>query len=169
MGLSEAGIIKGYPDGTFKPENAVTRAEFAKMTLLSLELKEEKPETPTFPDVPKDHWAYSYIEGAVKAGLIKGYPDGSFKPNGQVTKAEEMAVIVRGKKWETGTPSQFHFSDCQADAWFALYVESALTQGIVKIPDPNIILMENGAPKFDPNAPATRAQTAVFLARMREK
>jgi len=162
------GVLKGYPDGTFKPENPVTRAEFAKMALLSLGLKEEKPENPTFPDVPKDHWAYSYVEGAVKAGLIKGYPDGTFKPDGQVTKAEEMAVIVRGKKWEEGTPSEFHFSDCQADAWFAAYVETALAQGIVKIPDPNIVL-ENGAPKFDPNLPATRAQTAVFLARMREK
>ena len=169
LDLVQAEIIKGYPDGTFKPENPVTRAEFAKMALLSLGLKEEKPENPTFPDVPKDHWAYSYVEGAVKAGLIKGYPDGTFKPDGQVTKAEEMAVIVRGKKWEEGTPSEFHFSDCQADAWFAAYVETALAQGIVKIPDPNIILLENGAPKFDPNLPATRAQTAVFLARMREK
>lgn len=169
LGLSEAGIINGYPDSTFKPENPVTRAEFTKMALLSLELKEEKPENPTFPDVPKDHWSYSYIEGAVKAGLIKGYPDGTFKPDGQVTKAEEMAVAVRGKKWETVTPSVFHFSDCQADAWFAPYVESALAQGIVKIPDPNIALMENGTPRFEPNLPATRAQTAVFLARTREK
>jgi outer membrane protein assembly factor BamB len=167
--LAQTGIIKGYPDGTFKPENPVTRAEFAKMALLSLGLKEEQPENPTFPDVPKDHWAYSYVEGAVKAGLIKGYPDGTFKPDGQVTKAEEMTVIVRGKKWETGTPSEFHFSDCQADTWFAAYVESALAQGIVKIPDPNIVRTENDAPKFDPNAPATRAQTAVFLARMRAK
>jgi hypothetical protein len=80
-----------------------------------------------------------------------------------------MAVAVRGKKWETVTPSVFHFSDCQADAWFAPYVESALAQGIVKIPDPNIALMENGTPRFEPNLPATRAQTAVFLARTREK
>ncbi|HPP44090.1 MAG TPA: S-layer homology domain-containing protein, partial [Caldisericia bacterium] len=79
--LVELGILKGYPDGTFKPGNNVTRAEFATMVVLAKKLTLISPATPTFKDVPTNHWAYKQVETAAKAGYLKGYPDGTFGPS----------------------------------------------------------------------------------------
>lgn len=92
--LVELGIVKGYPDGTFKPENSVTRAEFATMVVLAKKLTLVSPATPTFKDVPTSHWAFKYVETAVKAGYLKGYPDGTFGPSKNITRQEIAAVMV---------------------------------------------------------------------------
>jgi peptide/nickel transport system substrate-binding protein len=95
--MVELGILKGYPDGTFKPENSVTRAEFATMVVLAKKLTLVSPATPTFKDVPTNHWAFKYVETAVKAGYLKGYPDGTFGPSRTITREEMAAVMVNVK------------------------------------------------------------------------
>ncbi len=95
--MVELGILKGYPDGTFKPENSVTRAEFATMVVLAKKLTLVSPATPTFKDVPTNHWAFKYVETAVKAGYLKGYPDGTFGPSRTITREEVAAVMVNVK------------------------------------------------------------------------
>jgi predicted DNA-binding antitoxin AbrB/MazE fold protein len=92
-------IIAGYPDGTFKPEQPVTRAEFAKIMVSALGIGEAANYAagPTrFPDVTAGHWASGYINVAVDVGIIVGYPDGTFKPENQVTFAEAIKMIVAG-------------------------------------------------------------------------
>ena len=86
--LGALGIIVGYPDGTFRPEQPVTRAEFAKIMVSALGIGEaaQYAAGPTrFPDVPADHWASGYINVAVDVGVVVGYPDGTFLPENQVT------------------------------------------------------------------------------------
>ncbi|MDH4615761.1 S-layer homology domain-containing protein [Brevibacillus sp. AY1] len=100
--LNYAGVLKGYTDGTFRPQNEVTRAEFAKVAVLAMGYTEEQAKllqgTTVFKDLPANHWATGYINLAVSQGIIKGYPDGTFKPNNNVKIAEALTVYVQGLK-----------------------------------------------------------------------
>ncbi|NPV26685.1 MAG: S-layer homology domain-containing protein [Firmicutes bacterium] len=101
--LAALDILTGYPDGTFKADNKITRAEFAAVAvrLLGLEKSAQftKGDTP-FSDVTAAHWASGYINVAVDQGLLKGYPDGTFKPEANVTYAEAVAILVRALGYE---------------------------------------------------------------------
>ncbi|USG63317.1 S-layer homology domain-containing protein [Brevibacillus ruminantium] len=100
--LNYAGVLKGYTDGTFRPGQEVTRAEFAKIAVLALGFTDEQANMlkgkTVFKDLPADHWATGYINLAVSQGIIKGYPDGTFKPNNNVKVAEALTVYVQGLK-----------------------------------------------------------------------
>ena len=91
--LSNAGVIKGYPEGDFKPDGAITRAEFASMTSRFLS-DSVKATNGKLNDIA-DHWAEKDINKLVAAGIIEGYEDGSFKPDKSITRAE-AAKIVNG-------------------------------------------------------------------------
>lgn len=84
------GFIKGYSDGTFKPNQAITRAEFAQM--ISVFVKNGYPGTGSFKDV-KGHWASDAISALYGNKNIKGYSDGTFKPNQKLTRAEAVTIL----------------------------------------------------------------------------
>lgn len=105
--LIDLGIIAGYPDGTYKPERTVTRAEFAKFVVASFELQSEQQvpnsetaatEDLTFTDVDTKKWFAPWIADAVHAGVVSGYPDGSFKPNALITREQMAAMVARALK-----------------------------------------------------------------------
>ena len=93
--LSEEGVLFGYPDGTFKPESKVTRAEFASMVINGLH-QQDAPLTEiiNFKDLSQKHWAYNTVERAVSFDLIKGTPEGYFYPQEPVTRAHAISVAV---------------------------------------------------------------------------
>ncbi len=88
------GIINGYADGTFQPGNAVTRAQAAKMLVLSHGWSPFDPGYPTFWDVPPDNWAYSWVESAYSHSIISGYADGAFHPEYSITRAQLSKMLV---------------------------------------------------------------------------
>lgn len=105
--MAEQGVLKGYPDGTFKPEMPVNRAEFAKMTAISGysqnaidETLEKFPDEGrhSFPDVSPSDWFDPYVRFAFGEGYVKGYPDGTFKPEQGVNFVEAAKMIseIRG-------------------------------------------------------------------------
>ena len=89
--LANAGIIKGDPAGTYRPGDAITRAEMAAIIARFGDFKEGGK---TFNDI-SGHWAQKYIELAASNGWINGNPDGTFKPNNNITRAETVAMINR--------------------------------------------------------------------------
>lgn len=93
--LSLQGIIQGYTDGTFHPDQSVTRAELVQLLdrAIGFEGLEKVKTGISFPDVEEDFWGREAIEKAAETGIINGYPDGSFRPNDPVTR-EELAVII---------------------------------------------------------------------------
>lgn len=96
--LVELKVINGFPDGTFKPNQKVTRAEMAKMLVIAMGLESaaDLAKGPTrFNDVAADHWASGYINVAAQNGMIVGYPEGDFRPEGEVTYAEAITMAVR--------------------------------------------------------------------------
>ena len=91
--MNELGLIKGYPDGTFKPEKSITRAEFAAMATRFANLFGGGLQG--FVDVPYTHWANDVIAKAASAGWVSGYPDGTFKPENKITRAEVVSITNR--------------------------------------------------------------------------
>lgn len=92
---AKAGIIKGYPDGSFKPNQAVTRAEFFAMVAM---LYSDTLNTPIIGGIFNDingHWAEKYINLLQKLGIVKGYPDGSVKPNANLKRGEAASIMNR--------------------------------------------------------------------------
>jgi hypothetical protein len=91
--LAEINILKGYEDGTFKPNQNITRAEFSAIASRFDEM--ENGIENSFIDISRDFWAYENIMSAYSKGWIKGYPDNSFKPQNHITRAEAVAIINR--------------------------------------------------------------------------
>ncbi len=87
------GVVKGYTDGTFKPDKPVTRAEFASM--VNKALSNAGSASISFNDVPSSEWYYSDISKAVAAAYVSGYSDNSFKPNSPITREEAAVMISR--------------------------------------------------------------------------
>lgn len=93
--LVTKGVITGYEDGTFKPDNTITRAEFA--TILARATAGSVTLTATtakFPDVALDYWANTYIAYAVSTGTVNGYEDGTFRPENPVSYGEAVKMLV---------------------------------------------------------------------------
>ena len=90
--LTNAGVLDGYEDGTFKPNGNITRAEFATITARFFEATYDGENL--FPDI-EGHWAQDYINEAANAGIVDGYPDGTFQPQQLITRAEAMTMVNR--------------------------------------------------------------------------
>ena len=126
--LSNAGIISGYPDGTFRPNAPITRAEMAKVVALFAKLDKSED---LFNDIA-GHWAEAYIRLAAGNGWIAGYPDGSFKPQQNITRAETMTMINRVLDRVPSVESHLlpynvmlTFPDCQSGQWYYIAVQEA--------------------------------------------
>lgn len=87
-----AGYMQGYPDGTFRPNESISRQEVAAVLVRVAEL-EEGGVIPFSDRIPE--WSRPYVAAAVKAGLVKGYPDGTFKPENGITRAESVVIMDR--------------------------------------------------------------------------
>ena len=126
--LSSAGIVSGYPDGTFRPNAPITRAEMAK--IIAIFAKLDKTEN-RFTDIA-GHWAEAYIKLAAGNGWIEGYPDGTFKPQQNITRAETVTMINRVLDRVPSEESHLlpysvmlTFPDCQPGQWFYIAIQEA--------------------------------------------
>lgn len=90
--MADKEIVEGYPDGEFKPSRKLTRAEFAALIFRFTGISKSNIENP-FTDLEKTHWAYEEILALTNTGLIEGYPDKTYMPEENITRAEVMTVI----------------------------------------------------------------------------
>ena len=91
--LVKMGLLSGYPDGTLKLENNITRAEFCSL-IIRMVGKNEAPLENRFRDVKESHWAYGVINRAAELGYLRGYEDGSFRPSNNITYAESCSILI---------------------------------------------------------------------------
>lgn len=96
--LNRAGIMGGYPDGTFKPDASLTRDQLAVILYRALKLQNTDKFGQTFPDVPENHWAYREIETLVEQNIIFGETSGNFNPSGVVNRDALAVFIIRSFK-----------------------------------------------------------------------
>ena len=125
--LADMGIINGYTDGTFKPDNAVTRAEMAKLISVLYGYDVATVAKSPFTDVADDHWAVTFISTMKDVGIINGMGDGTFLPNNEVTYEQCLKMIVCALNWgeiaaQASTP----------DDWSLGYRQHATRLGITK-------------------------------------
>ncbi len=97
--LVARGIVNGMGDGTFAPDADVTRAQYAKMVVLSIGITNagESVEESGFPDVPSTHWAAGFVKAAHGQGIINGFEDGTFRPEEKVTYEQAITMAIRAK------------------------------------------------------------------------
>ncbi|HHY71933.1 MAG TPA: hypothetical protein GX497_01625, partial [Bacillus bacterium] len=158
---SARGIVGGYPDGTFKPNASVTRAEFTVM--LAKALKLEGTATPTgFADSKQiGAWAKDAIDRMVQAGIVSGYNDGSFRPSASITRMEMAVMFARAMKLQVDANAASPFADDKdIPTWAKGAVNAVNKVGIVNGRSEN---------QFVPGGSATRAESAAMLIRMLEQ
>ncbi|MFC3884608.1 S-layer homology domain-containing protein [Bacillus songklensis] len=152
---AEEGYVNGYPDGTFQPNQNVTRAQAAKLIANAIGFKEEKVTDQTaFTDIPEDNEFLPYVRFLKQKGIMSGYKDGTFKPEEKLTRAQ-MAKLV-AMAFQLKGHSAKPFKDVPNGHWAADYIDALTVNGIA-----------TGKPDgtFAPNEKVTRAQAAAFLYR----
>ncbi|MFD2371393.1 S-layer homology domain-containing protein [Brevibacillus sp. GCM10020057] len=160
--MAEKGIIAGYNDRTFRPNNQVTRAEFAKIMIAAADVDIEKRSiSQTFKDVPKSHWAFYYVEYAKP--YLTGYKSGStytYKPNEAAVREDIAVALVRllgyDKKYNADLNQLKKFKDDDE-------ISPALRSYIAIAIQTN--LMQGSNNYFRPQDPITRAEAASLLYR----
>lgn len=144
--LADQGIVSGYPDGTFKPQNQINRAELLKILVGGSGFKPtQEAYNSCFPDVNKE-WFAAYVCYAKSKKWIDGYPDGTFKPDKTVNSAEAIKMLVNSQNWEPGSGG---------GSWFDAYVQTAK--------DKKVILTSDGV--FNPSKLMLRGVMSLYLYR----
>lgn len=151
--LNAKGIISGYTDGSFRPDNSITRAEFAKL-LVSVSGK-GLTYNKTFTDVNEDDWFFAYISAAAEIGIVNGLSDGSFNPNGLITRQDAAVMIHRLAKFKGYIPEgKKEFADSADIAPYATEAIGALAANAV---------VDGSDGYFRPLNNTTRAEAAALI------
>jgi len=165
--MKDEGIMIGDVSGTFRPDAFITRAEAAAVFLRMLKVEPfHNLTSSSFKDVPATHWALGYIESMQKYGLIKGYPDGTYKPNTHILRSEFTAIADRALGREisnssqvTGLGGSIVWPDVATSHWAYLYILEASTPHTVEQVNRlnrNIVLKSKTVPLFsDSTSPVT--------------
>jgi amidase len=150
--LIQKGLINGYPDGSFRPNLGITRAEAVKVLTTELGLTSQAN---SFTDISSSHWAAGYIGAAQHAGLMTGYTNGTFKADAPISREEMAALLVRAFKLSDGTTVSF--SDIPTTAWSYNYI-AALTA--------NQIITGYADGTFKPAKDITRAEFSTMVTKV---
>ncbi len=143
-------IVGGYANGQFRPNNKVTRGEFAKMICIAMGWTLINPSDASFSDSLRDNWSYQYIETAKSHGAISGLGDGSVRPNKNITRAEIAKIIATTLNLSSGSSSLRDISSHWAKDSITVCVGSGIVNGY-------------GDNTFRPDSTATRAEAAKMI------
>lgn len=161
--LVERKIVDGYGDGTFRPEQNITRAEFVALVIRAFYPNAEAMDC-SFTDVSRDSWAYPYISAASNLGIINGIGDNQFGP-GLNIKRQDMAVIINNIFAAMGRTAD----KTQAAAFNDQAQVSEYAQDAVKMMRAAGIVNGDDGNNFNPQSEATRAESAVIIYNMLSK
>jgi len=153
--LTERGIIKGFPDGTFKPYQSVTRGQAAKILAGVLGLDTNNVKNPGFTDVSTSNEYYGAIAALANAGIINGYPDGTFKPNAPIQRnhmGKILALAFGLKASPTATTPFTDLNHQEYEGYIKALYENKITTGMTPT-------------TFGGTSNVTRGQFATFVFR----
>jgi murein DD-endopeptidase MepM/ murein hydrolase activator NlpD len=130
--LKDEGVIQGYPDGSFKPSNSVSRVEITKFILEGIGAELRTVRILPFKDTDKSEWYGNYLYTAMNLGIVEGYPDGTFKPTASVNKVEFLKMLINGMNIDIDpNNNRTPFSDVDRSQWYAPYVKFAIDKNII--------------------------------------
>lgn len=156
--LKTEGIIGGYPDGTFKPEQVVNRAEALKMILNAKKTAVNEISSTSFKDIATADWFAKYVETAKTLGIVNGNPDGTFAPGRNVNKVEflKMLLLTYEVKFVNYQPPEKPLYPDAADSkqWFIPYLDFAKNVNLIS---------PNSAGNIEPSKDLTRGEVAEII------
>ncbi|OCT13211.1 peptidase S8 [Paenibacillus pectinilyticus] len=153
--LTEQGLISGYGNYHFAPNQSITRAEAA--TVISRALNLSKRKELQFSDMTTSHWAYADVAKAVQASIVDGYPDGTFDPDGKLTRMEMAQMLARSMNMTGKKRGNSPFSDVSESYWGVGILKQMSADGWISgFPDGT----------FHPEDRATRAEFVTLLAKV---
>jgi murein DD-endopeptidase MepM/ murein hydrolase activator NlpD len=154
--LTERKIIQGYKDGTFRPDRFVNRVEALKFILEGIEATLESGGT-SFSDISGENWFDEYLYTAYRLNIVEGHPDGTFKPNNPVNKAEFFKILFNGMKVDIDPEVLVvPYEDVAIDSWFSHYIAYAKELGI----------LDSSQTKINPSQSMTRGEVANAMYRL---
>ncbi|WP_375514128.1 DUF1565 domain-containing protein [uncultured Nostoc sp.] len=154
--LASQNIIAGFPDGSFKPNDPVTRAQFATIVTKAL-TPPTKRTAIKFKDVASNFWAYAAIQSAYQSEFVSGYPDGTFKPQQQIPRVQALVALANGLGLTANNQNVVSFyTDAAQIPNYAIAPVAAATARQLVINYPT-------AKQLNPNREATRAEVAAFV------
>ncbi len=154
--LASQNIIAGFPDGSFKPNDPVTRAQFATIVTKAL-TPTSKRASIKFKDVATNFWAYAAIQSAYQSEFVSGYPDGTFKPQQQIPRVQALVALANGLGLTANNQNVLSFyTDAAQIPNYAIAPVAAATARQLVINYPT-------AKQLNPNRQATRAEVAAFV------
>ncbi len=149
-------FVSGFPDGTFKPETVLTRAQFAAVLAKTFDLP-AKRQPSTFADVPSSFWGAAAIAKANSMGFIAGFPDGTFRPGQNLTRVQAIVALVNGLGLTGGALNVLStYSDRTGIPSYAIESVSTATQRGIVVNYPNL-------KQLNPNRDMTRAEFAGVM------
>lgn len=158
--LAQQKIISGYPDGSFRPNFPVTRAQFAAMVSKAFPDANRVRFPAEFIDVPLYSWAYSPIREATRTGFLSGYPGYNFRPHRGISRAQALVALASGLNYAPTRPATTvlytYFSDAKTVPHYARNGVAAASERQLVVNYPNVKLLR-------PNKSAKRADIASFL------
>jgi rare lipoprotein A (peptidoglycan hydrolase) len=162
--LKENGIIEGYSDNTFKPDNEVNRAEALKMLTLASgifdeeEMEENELEEQPFADTPLDAWYTPYVAAAKEEGIINGYSDNTFQPDKLINLAETLKIFLTSySDISYDNTEDYLYVDTPLGEWLTQYTAYAAEKGLINIYSTNTV---------NPSQEMTRGYLAEIVYRM---
>ncbi|MBD2562198.1 MULTISPECIES: fasciclin domain-containing protein [Nostoc] len=161
--LADNNVITGFPDGSFRPNQAVTRAEFAALLQKAFPNQNRVRQLTAggFSDVPAGYWAASAIQYAYETGFLAGYPGNVFSPNQQIPKVQAIVALTNGlgltaSTTGTSTDLSTYYNDASAIPNYAVNSVTIATQS-------NIVVNYPDVKQLNPQQPLTRAEAAALL------
>jgi parallel beta-helix repeat protein len=156
-GLVARGVISGFPDGTFKPELNINRAQYAAVIAKAFNLSVKRQNTTGFADVPANFWAAGAIAKAEQMGFISGFPDGTFRPAQNLTRIQAIVSVVSGLGLTGGSPNVLTvYGD-------RVQVPSYATNAVATATQRQIIVNHPQVDRLEPLVDITRAEVAAIL------
>jgi len=155
------GVVNGKSEGFFAPDDLLNRAEITKMASLAFDYVvpasvDEKP----FPDVETSQWYAVYLYVAKTAGIVAGYPDGTFQPANNVNRVESLKIVIESSKLDYSGAEVASFPDTIED-WYSSYLNYAIKYDLA---DPYSVGADSGM--FKPAQFATRGEAAKMISQM---
>ncbi|QKQ72168.1 fasciclin domain-containing protein [Nostoc sp. TCL240-02] len=161
--LADNNVIAGFPDGSFRPNQAVTRAEFAALIQKAFPNQNRVRQLTTggFSDVPAGYWAASAIQFAYETGFLAGYPGNVFSPNQQIPRVQAIVALTSGlgltaSNTGTSTDLSTYYTDASSIPQYAIASVTTATQS-------NIVVNYPDVKQLNPQQPLTRAEAAALL------
>ncbi len=156
-GLAQRNILRGFPDGTFRPEQAVSRTEFAVMLQTAFPRAGIRPYVP-FVDVPSSFWAASAIRWSYETGFLNGYPGQQFRPNEKIPRSQTLVALTGGLQLSSSAAllMQDQYEDAAQIPSWAISAIAAATENEIVVNYPALR-------RLRPTQPTTRGEVAAFI------